>query len=258
MLHATAVLLTTCLAMTRAGLPTNPYPIPKDGMCTLPYSQAFTYGRHFPDYNWKCQDTEFTNLPYPKEKIDGLLGTEQYIDFRDTLKVTGSCVDFNDDFAKELGGQNPYYTWESMCKMKRYPVNVVWAKPDGVVVPPHFMGLNNGLLPCHVLPGQHLYDIDCIHPWSDNPKVADIGLARRLQRFANRWTETKRHLCLYGYMYNPAYVCKPSGYMTRYVLVYSPHLHLIFKAAIPDVPTSCECAKCNCLPQNIGYHSRRI
>ena len=39
-----------------------------------------------------------------RDKIDGLLGTEQYIDFRDTLKVTGSCVDFNDDFAKELGG----------------------------------------------------------------------------------------------------------------------------------------------------------
>lgn len=52
-----------------------------------------------------------------------------------------------------------------MCKMVRTPVHMVWAKPDNVVVPAGLLGINNGYLPCHVLEGQHLYDVDCVHPW---------------------------------------------------------------------------------------------
>ena len=84
-------------------------------------------------------------------------------------------------------------------------------------------------------------------------RYGDVAnLPRRLRRRMSRvkWTPVKSRLCHYGYMYNNKFVCKPTGYMTRHVLVYSPDMHIIFKAKIDDIPTSCMCATCDCQAAN--------
>lgn len=76
------------------------------------------------------------------------------------------------------------------------------------------------------------------------PKHLPKRMVKRLRRI--RFTGVKRHLCLVGYAYNFNMVCKPTGFMTREVLVYSQHANMIFNAVVPDVPTSCACAYCSC------------
>jgi hypothetical protein len=49
--------------------------------------------------------------------------------------------------------------------MIRKPIRVIWAQVPHYTVPQHLMNLNGGLLPCHVLEGQNLFDVECVHPW---------------------------------------------------------------------------------------------
>ncbi|WAR08466.1 hypothetical protein MAR_018424 [Mya arenaria] len=87
------------------------------------------------------------------------------------------------------------------------------------------------------------YNADSLEGYGTDTS-SNSGVARLLA--ATTWTPVTKKSCYQSYFYIPGYICKPSGFVTRRVLVYSPHLDLIFKTEITDIPTSCICAKCDC------------
>ncbi|XP_052810744.1 uncharacterized protein LOC128239007 [Mya arenaria] len=209
--------------------------------CVFSYEDAWTYGRVNPGHQWICSEDQYAETTYPTATIDALL--TKYAHYKAELEITRSCVDFVDYNADSLEGYGTYYNWTSMCKLVRTPIKMVWAKPDGLLTP-ELAAINGGFLPCFVLEGQFLYNAECVHPFYGTDTSSNSGVARLLA--ATTWTPVTKKSCYQSYFYIPGYICKPSGFVTRRVLVYSPHLDLIFKTEITDIPTSCICAKCDC------------
>lgn len=140
--------------------------------------------------------------------------------------------------------ENELYKYDSLCAIKRKPIKVIWAHVPNYKVPPELMSLNDGKLPVHVIKGQRLFDIDCVHPWA---RAQEMGMSRSSSLSSGiQFTGAKRHLCYLGYMYKRNYVCQPAGFITQDVLVYSPHANIMFVTRIPDIPTSCACTYCEC------------
>ncbi|XP_045198067.2 uncharacterized protein LOC123552459 [Mercenaria mercenaria] len=202
-----------------------------------------TFGKILKKHDWVCEESQFQT--YPKAEVDQLLLNKATLYENETyfLDNVKSCQKYID--RSKVYGENEYYVYESVCKMIRKPVRVIWALVPDYIAPVELQNLRGGLLPVHVLEGQDLFDVECVHPWATGiPKHFSRRVARRLRRI--RFHGVKRNLCLAGYAYNYNMMCKPTGYMEREVLVYSEHAKKIFWVVIPDVPTSCACAYCKC------------
>lgn len=69
-----------------------------------------------------------------------------------------------------------------------------------------------------------------------------------MKRLKGQWPfqGIEKHYCQMGYGYDKKYVCQPTGFMKREVVVYSFHARKMFTVTVTDVPTSCACTVCKC------------
>ncbi|KAL4232817.1 hypothetical protein ACF0H5_007503 [Mactra antiquata] len=235
------LVLSLCLFV---GICYGDFYVPGGQSCKLSYGVV----NKKPD--WVCEESN-RYATYPGHNITLLLNTKPYDKTKYYLDITKNCQSYQDKL--DTIGQNDHYKYEAVCKMKRKPVKLIWAQVPKNKLPLGQAHLYDQLLPCHVLEGQNLYEIECVHPRADGPPP---GTKRRGPGRTNEYSGYKRNFCSMGYSYHPNLICKPTGFINRDVVVYSQDANMIFHVVIPNVPTSCACTYCQCgdgpIPGTIG------